>query len=402
MKKAILITALFVSVLLLSGCDEPTECSMGIDCRFFECPLNCVNEKYCSEGKCECKCTGQTAECENATDCANNCGIPPNETVCTGEKCGCKFECNHAVDCDSFECLLECQPNYNYCENEACTCACEQGSQNYSLWQINELKEELKGKIIVVKGTADYSGTHICTTQECPEESPCCNKCSSELGLIEIGEDNVYSAIKLGGVFEGSGVICSGNDCELNCHPLEIGDKYEIQGLWKEESGIYFLEPLKVTLLEKSIAKISSDKTEYAQGETIKFSIEYGKEISRHSWDKPKIQRKEGDQWITFDSSCECTVNCMYQEERCEDNLVDCDIVDTCDKIEKGSAFSWNQEYCELEQIDCNWSTEGITEPLYCSKIKAAELGTYKLVFYYVKVCGGEKTTIYSNEFSVN
>jgi hypothetical protein len=175
--------------------------------------------------------------------------------------------------------------------------------------------------------------------------------------------------------------------------------------LWKKEEtgdGVkYYLEIIKFALLEESVPKIKPEKTEYAQGETVKFSIGFGRAAFLQAWAKPKIQKKEGGNWQEFDSECGCMSECGKESSTCEENFPECPPQNGC-KDAAQAGWQWNQQYCEQKEIECQWSTPGSAEKVYCGSAAKAVPGTYRIVFPYVEDCGAiTRLTAYSEEFEI-
>ena len=102
-------------------------------------------------------------------------------------------------------------------------------------------KESLVGQRINVMGTAGISRA-ICTQAICTAEDPCCNSCSGTLVIGSDGETGVENTIALGGEYDGREVRCWGTDCRMLCHPVAIGVRYIVTGIWNESNGEYYLE----------------------------------------------------------------------------------------------------------------------------------------------------------------
>lgn len=395
-----------VPLLLLSGCWQANICSSNDDCVGFECALECEHEKACVNGKCECKCIPTGKECVSDSDCEKlkNCGIYPNKSVCLNGQCKCEYECKTDEDCANFPCLLECKPSYNYCESGVCACDCETEPLKFSPWHVNEMKEDLLGKIIVVAGEVEMHERE-CSSEEC--EGECCHSCTASLKLVS-GNGKKSGFIELDGAYQGKEVNCSGNECEMECWPLEIENTYAVKGLWKKdetvENGNYYLMPLSFELIEKGKPKIISNKKEYGLNEEVRFSMRYGKSIYFHSLKKPHIYKKKDEQWLEYNFDCGCVPRCDVVSNVCEKNLLECDPRAECVKVNAENVWNWNQEYCELEEIDCQWQSPEVTEKIYCFNKMSAGAGTYKVAFTYFKECPakhGEELIVYSNEFEI-
>jgi len=387
------------AVLLLAGCAQPNVCTSSDGCAGFECDLECEHEKLCVAGKCECRCIQKGDECVSAADCAaKKCGIPPNKAECRNGFCKCRYECERTEDCSSFECLIECYPNYNYCEGGACTCACEHQEQEYSPWQVNELKEDLEGKIIKVKGTA-RAMQQECSEEEC--EGECCQACTAKLELYsaEGGE----ATVTLGGTLEGSEVGCTGSECGLECRPLKTGNVYLVEGIWKKAEGEYLLEAIGYTLLEEGKAEFKPKKSGHAAGEEVIFTLSFGRELFLQSWDTPAILKQDGDSWTEYLIDCGCVPECGSESEVCEENYLECGAKDSCSKANPDAAWIWNQQLCRLKGAECEWGADPLGEKPKCGDPFNAGPGTYKARIAYVEDCAKplEKTSVESGEFTI-
>lgn len=386
-------------LLLFNGCLESNVCSKNEECEDFECSLDCDYEKVCVNGECKCQCIGEE-KCTSDEECVKlECGLPPNKAQCNYGECVCKYECETEEDCEDFACKLECKPNYNYCEKGACSCACEGSVKKFSPWEVNELKDRLKEKIITVKGTIQIKEKK-CSEEDC--NGNCCNQCTASLELF-LSQGKKSSSIKLGGEFKGKKVQCQGNECEITCYPLKRGNSYEIQGIWKQiDKEEYFLEPIKFSLLEREKPVIESSKEKYKEGEKVKFSFDYSKKLFFLSLKPPLIYKKSNGKWREFESQQGCFTDCNKAKPVCEENVLECDLSSQCTEVNKKNAWQWNQELFEVKEIDCEWKTEGITEPVYCSEKLEAEPGIYKVKFTYAENCEEKKKlTAFSNEFTV-
>ncbi len=404
MKKIVLLALLFSIIALgafLSGCTQPNICSSNEQCKDYQCSLKCNHENFCSAGKCDCRCIQEKPECSTDSDCtALKCGIPPNMPECINGECRCKFECKTEQECKNFQCPLDCKPNYNYCDNGACTCACESAQQEYSPWELNQLKEELKGKVLKVRGVA-RAVSEQCSNKDCNEE--CCQKCSSGIELFA-SDKKGKAAIVLGGTYKGQEVKCTGSECSMECWPLEPESTYSVQGQWKynKESKSYYLEPIAFILLKKGKPSFRSNKQSYEEGETVSFSFNYPADIFMRNWEPPTIEKKSGEKWVKHDTDCGCVIDCNKANPSCEKNFPECN-EEACSKLEKQNAWQWNQQYCELKEVDCNWSDSGISEKVFCKETKKAEPGVYRVAFNYAESCSPtQKSTLtYSNEFEI-
>ncbi len=402
MKKIILLTLLFSIVVLgvfLSGCTQPSICSSNEQCKDYHCNLSCKHENFCAAGKCDCHCIQEKSECSIDSDCsALKCGIPPNKPECNNGKCNCKFECKTAQECQNFQCSLECKPNYNYCDNGACTCACETGQQEYTPWELNQLKTDLKGKVIKVKGIA-RAVSEQCSNKDCNGE--CCQKCSSSISLFSSGEKEV--SIALGGTYKGKKVACSGSDCNLECWPFGLENTYSVEAQLKynKENG-YFLEPIAFTLLEKARLAFHSKKHSYSPGEAVEFSLSSPRSIFQRPWEPPKIQKKVNGKWVNYETDCGCVIDCNKKSPSCEKNIIECN-EKNCSAFDKENAWQWNQQYCSLKEVDCKWSDKGINEKVFCKETKKAGPGVYRAAFNYAENCNPTQKSAraYSNEFEI-
>ncbi|MCX6802688.1 MAG: hypothetical protein NT067_06280 [Candidatus Diapherotrites archaeon] len=411
MKAKIALACALLAMLFLffSGCGQPNVCVSSDECAGFKCGLQCgqgqVLEKACAGGKCECRCVQAGSECSTDSDCekAKECGLPPNKVSCRNGFCKCGFECTDEEDCSSFQCLLDCPRSYNICASGACSCNCESKQKEYIPWEAKELRDELAGKIIIVNGRAE-AGLARCTLMACTAQEPCCNSCSAGLELAST-EEGKTDSIEIRGSYKGLEPACSGNECNIKCSPLEAGNIYSVTGLWKKEEtsegAKYYLEIIKFALLEESVPEIKPEKTEYAQGEPIKFGVEFGRAAFLQAWAKPKIQKKEGEQWQEFDSECGCIKECGKESGTCEENFPECPAKEGCSDARQGG-WQWNQEYCELKEIACQWSTPGSQEKVYCGSATKAGPGTYRIAFQYVEDCSAiTRLTAYSDEFTI-
>jgi len=112
-------------------------------------------------------------------------------------------------------------------------------------------------------------------------EDPCCNSALGNLGLIDGFGDGGYeypllnatgSPLTLWGeeneigkpFFNNKIMNCSGNNCEINCTPLQAGDRYAVTGVLRNESGVvtgYYMEDSVLYLEMKSYQQVSEDGT---------------------------------------------------------------------------------------------------------------------------------------------
>jgi len=91
----------------------------------------------------------------------------------------------------------------------------------------------IKDKKISVKGVAG-EGLAACTLMACVPEDPCCNSCSGPIIL-----EGSRSFIELAQSPEKSTMFgCFGDECSLQCEPLEKGNIYIVNGVWDGEKLI--------------------------------------------------------------------------------------------------------------------------------------------------------------------
>lgn len=163
-------------------------------------------------------------------------------------------------------------------------------SSVYTIDEVWEKKDTLANKTITVMGLA-YNGVPQCTLIGCTEKEPCCNKCASSLYLVEKRpEDEEYfnqyggkeHAIALEGIYEDRGFGCSGNDCEMECYPLEIGKWYNVTGalkvnVWGEKTDLS-LEVEEFSSDEKIDGRVqpNSQKQEINPDTFIEISVDGG------------------------------------------------------------------------------------------------------------------------------
>jgi len=109
----------------------------------------------------------------------------------------------------------------------------------YTPAEVWENKNWLVGKQITVEGVAAYYQV-ACTGIACTPKDPCCNYCSGGLGLRidnervlnirgEFEEKGHY------GVYSGKPVNCAGNECDIQCYPLEQGKSYRVIAILGKE-----------------------------------------------------------------------------------------------------------------------------------------------------------------------
>jgi len=107
----------------------------------------------------------------------------------------------------------------------------------YTPSQLWNNRNSLVNKQITVEGTADHYQV-ACTEMYCP--GGCCNSCGGGLGL-RINNDKVLDvrgeSEEKGnfGLYNGKQVGCNGNECDIECYPLEKGKTYKVNGVLKKE-----------------------------------------------------------------------------------------------------------------------------------------------------------------------
>jgi hypothetical protein len=101
-------------------------------------------------------------------------------------------------------------------------------------------------KTITVRGQA---GTlwMVCTEEGCDLDRPCCNFCVGSLALYPEAETFSQSpkegpyAFQTNGPAIGlefpNGEGCKGNECDVLCTPLQLGERYLVTGTLRECSG---------------------------------------------------------------------------------------------------------------------------------------------------------------------
>src|SRR3989338_11677751 len=88
-------------------------------------------------------------------------------------------------------------------------------------------KNNFINKEIAVSGEA-AAGNIMCTLIACAPENPCCNACGGSL-VLEGGSER----IEIRGTYQGKAAGCFGNDCRLECYPMQSGSKYSVEGILK-------------------------------------------------------------------------------------------------------------------------------------------------------------------------
>ena len=103
-----------------------------------------------------------------------------------------------------------------------------------------ERQDEFLNKTISVKGIA---GTlwMICTEEGCDPDRPCCNSCFGSLALYQNADSFIESPDEGPYAYQSNepalglefpnGKGCGGNECEVTCEPLQLGERYTITGL---------------------------------------------------------------------------------------------------------------------------------------------------------------------------
>jgi hypothetical protein len=81
-------------------------------------------------------------------------------------------------------------------------------------------QERLVDRTIIVRGQLEQLYLH-CTEEGCDPERPCCNVCTGGVGFL-VGWEEI--------LWEGEGLGCEGNNCDVKCTPAEIGEFFTVKG----------------------------------------------------------------------------------------------------------------------------------------------------------------------------
>jgi hypothetical protein len=110
------------------------------------------------------------------------------------------------------------------------------------------------GKEVVLEAVAQPCGSRRCTKRRCSPADRCCNRCRSELGLVDELDPTVDCFQTPSSILRWErpiaalvkGGACEGDSCKLVCRPLETGKRYRIRARWSrwERSG----EPVRYEL----------------------------------------------------------------------------------------------------------------------------------------------------------
>ena len=106
--------------------------------------------------------------------------------------------------------------------------------------------DEWLNKTITVQGVA---GTlwMSCTTEGCDPDNICCNGCFGSLALYTDTDSFAQTSRQGPYAYESNGPAiglefpngdgCMGNECEISCDPLQLGERYTVTGMLRECSG---------------------------------------------------------------------------------------------------------------------------------------------------------------------
>ena len=112
--------------------------------------------------------------------------------------------------------------------------------------KIIDQQDRWLNKSITVQGTV---GTlwMSCTAEGCDPDNPCCNGCFGSLALYtdadsfsETQRHGPYAYESNGpaiGLEFPNGDGCKGNECEISCEPLQLGERYIVTGVLRECYG---------------------------------------------------------------------------------------------------------------------------------------------------------------------
>ncbi|MFH1234566.1 MAG: hypothetical protein V1493_03050 [Candidatus Diapherotrites archaeon] len=146
---------------------------------------------------------------------------------------------------------------------------------------------------------------------------------------------------------------------------------------------------------------ITTDRTEYLQGETVKLLL--SKEI--YNGGETLLYRKASEGWKNVQEYCFCAMTCT-ESTKCEDYSILCEQESwKCGKQESGTIHEWNQQECIQTNVDCTWA-DGGNGSWPCSTDINAKAGMYKykISYWEDENCSSgkqEATEIYSNEFEI-
>jgi len=99
-----------------------------------------------------------------------------------------------------------------------------------------------------------------CTEQACDPEYPCCNECAGLFGLFDNYDAFVHASSQGAYAYLGDGAViylefqngggCRGNECDVSCEPLQLGERYTLTGLISACSDIVPRCTMKVESFE--------------------------------------------------------------------------------------------------------------------------------------------------------
>lgn len=122
--------------------------------------------------------------------------------------------------------------------------------------EVIDQQDEWLNKTITVQGVV---GTHwmSCTEEACDPGS-CCNTCFGSLALFS--DIDSFAQVRGQGAYAyecnrpaiglefSNGDGCQGNECEISCEPLQLGERYVVTGRLHE---CYHFVPLCVMKVER-------------------------------------------------------------------------------------------------------------------------------------------------------